>query len=128
MYYTGLLIALLCFLIIGVFHPIVIHTEYRWGVRPWWVFLVVGLACVVSALFVADAVASSVLGILGATCLWTIKELFEQRDRVRKGWFKMNPKRRHEYGPPADAGSEGQGDTACTDKGFDDEHSANPNW
>ena len=40
---------------------------------------------------------SAILGVLGATCLWTIGEIFEQRKRVKKGWFPMNPKRAKEY-------------------------------
>ena len=97
LHFTGIVIAISCFLIIGLFHPIVIKTEYYTGTRDWWVFLLVGLACVVAALFIGNAVVSSVLGIFGASCLWSIKELFEQRDRVKKGWFPMNPKRRSEY-------------------------------
>ncbi len=41
---TGLCVGLCTFLVIGLFHPIVIKAEYHWGVRSWWVFLVVGLA------------------------------------------------------------------------------------
>jgi hypothetical protein len=94
---TGIIIAICSFLIIGVFHPIVIKTEYYTGTRYWWVFLVAGILLLTLALFVSDAILSSALGVLGATCLWTIKELFEQRDRVRKGWFPKNPKREKEY-------------------------------
>ena len=28
------------------------------------------------------------------SCFWSIKELFEQRDRVKKGWFPENPNRK----------------------------------
>jgi hypothetical protein len=28
---------------------------------------------------------------------WSIKEVREQHERVRKGWFPMNPKRENEY-------------------------------
>ena len=28
---------------------------------------------------------------------WSIGEVFKQRERVRKGWFPMNPKRKNEY-------------------------------
>ena len=35
MYFTGLIIAVSTFLIIGLFHPLVIKTEYYWGTRPW---------------------------------------------------------------------------------------------
>jgi hypothetical protein len=27
------------------------------------------------------------------SCFWSILELFEQRERVRKGWFPKKPKR-----------------------------------
>lgn len=95
---TGIIIAICSFLIIGIFHPIVIKTEYYTGTKYWWIFLVSGIMMLILALFIADAITSSVLGVLGATLLWTIKELFEQRDRVKKGWFPMNPKRKHDYG------------------------------
>jgi hypothetical protein len=36
----------------------------------------------------------TLLGVLGCSSFWTIKELFEQRERVAKGWFPANPKRR----------------------------------
>ena len=44
MYFTGIIIAASTFLAIGVWHPIVIKTEYYWGTRPWIVYLIVGLA------------------------------------------------------------------------------------
>jgi len=33
------------------------------------------------------------LGVLGCTFLWSIQELYEQEERVRKGWFPENPNR-----------------------------------
>lgn len=90
MYYEGIIIAVGTFLIIGIFHPIVIKTEYYFGTRPWWLFLVGGIASVAAALFVADVMVSAFLGVLGASFLWSIGELFEQKKRVEKGWF---PKR-----------------------------------
>ena len=46
---------------------------------------------------------SSGLGVFSFSSFWTIKELFEQRERVLKGWFPMNPQRKHEYeAPPTD--------------------------
>ena len=96
-YFTGIIIAISCFLIIGLFHPIVIKTEYHVGTGCWWVFLLIGIACVIAALFVESPVISSILGIIGASALWSIKELFEQRERVKKGWFPMNPKHKDNY-------------------------------
>ncbi|MBQ7869558.1 MAG: DUF4491 family protein [Prevotella sp.] len=97
MYFTGIIIAVSTFLIIGIFHPIVIKTEYHTGTRFWWLFLIAGIVSVAAALFVENVIVSSILGVLGASCLWSIGELFEQKERVRKGWFPMNPKREHEY-------------------------------
>lgn len=97
MYFTGLIIAVMAFFIIGVFHPIVIKTEYYTGTRLWWLFLLLGLTCLAAALLVESVVGSAALGIIGASLLWSIGELFEQKERVRKGWFPMNPKRRQDY-------------------------------
>lgn len=91
MHYEGLLIGICTFLIIGIFHPIVIKTEYYTGTRFWWVFLLVGIAGIVASLFVGDTFWASLLGVFAFSSLWTIKELFEQKERVRKGWF---PKRK----------------------------------
>ena len=100
-HYTGVLIAVCTFLIIGIFHPVVIKMEYHTGTKYWWVLLLLGVAAVAAALLVAHVVASSLLGVLGASLLWSIGELKEQRERVRKGWFPMNPKRKGEYGDKA---------------------------
>ena len=95
LYFEGALLGLATFLIIGLFHPIAIKTEYYSGTRFWWVFLVAGLGFVAAALFVAAIVVSALLGIVGFSCLWSILELFEQKERVRKGWFPKNPKRKY---------------------------------
>lgn len=101
LFYQGALLGLCTFLIIGLFHPVVIKAEYYFGTRPWWAFLTVGIGCAVGALFIASVFWSALLAIIGFSCLWSILELFEQRQRVIKGWFPMNPHRRHEY--PEDA-------------------------
>lgn len=97
MHFTGLLIAVCTFAIIGFFHPIVIKTEYHFGTRPWWLFLVLGLMCVAGSLLIEHTVVSAIVGVVGASLLWSIGELHEQRRRVERGWFPMNPKRRKEY-------------------------------
>ena len=97
LHFKGMLIAISTFLIIGIFHPVVIWVEYHFGTRPWCIFLVAGIASIGAAFFIADVMLSAILGVLGATCLWTIGEIFEQRKRVKKGWFPMNPKRAKEY-------------------------------
>lgn len=93
----GLGIGIATFLIIGFFHPIVIKTEYYFGTRPWWIFLFVGIGAVVGSIVIANVFWSSLLGVFGFSSFWSIKELFEQRERVIRGWFPMNPKRRSQY-------------------------------
>ncbi len=93
----GLGIGVTTFLIIGFFHPIVIKTEYYFGTRPWWIFLFVGIGAVVCSIVIANVFWSSLLGVFGFSSFWSIKELFEQRERVIKGWFPKNPKRISQY-------------------------------
>ena len=94
MYFTGIIIAVCTFVTIGIWHPIVIKTEYHFGTRAWVVYLVIGLAAVAAALFIENTIVSAVVGVFGASALWGIGELFEQRKRVERGWFPKNPKRK----------------------------------
>ena len=95
LYFEGALLGLCTFLIIGLFHRIVIKGEYYFGTRCWWVFLFSGILFLAGALLVSDLFWSAILGITGFSCLWSILEIFEQRERVRKGWFPKNPKRKY---------------------------------
>ena len=97
MNFTGITIAIVTFFVIGVFHPIVIKSEYHFGTRCWWVFALAGIAFIVASLLVEDSMLSPVLGVVGCSCLWSILEIFEQKQRVEKGWFPMNLKRKGEY-------------------------------
>ena len=93
----GLTIGLSTFLTIGVFHPIVIKSEYYFGVRCWWWFLLVGIVCLTLSAVVCDVLWSTMLGVVGFSCFWSIKEIFEQEERVKKGWFPRNPKRKYRF-------------------------------
>ena len=93
MYFEGLIIAVVTFLIIGAFHPIVIKSEYYWGVKCWPVFALVGIILLGISLFVQNVLLAAIIGITGCSSLWSVLEIFEQRKRVRKGWFPRNPKR-----------------------------------
>lgn len=88
---TGLAIGVATFIIIGLFHPLVIKGEYYFGVRCWWVFLIMGIAAVAASVAVWDIFWSTLLAVWGASSLWSIGELFEQRKRVEKGWFPKRP-------------------------------------
>lgn len=97
MNFIGLIIAVVTFLVIGIFHPIVIKGEYYFGTKCWWWFLVAGILFIAGSLLVENQVLSTILGVIGCSCLWSILEIFEQRERVLKGWFPMNPKRKADY-------------------------------
>lgn len=91
LYFTGPLIGLATFLVIGLFHPVVIKAEYYYGTRLWWFFLLLGVGCIAGSLWVAATFWSALLAVVGFSSLWSILELFEQRKRVRKGWFPKGP-------------------------------------
>ncbi len=93
----GLFIGICTFLIIGLFHPVVVKVEYHWGTRFWWLFLLLGVIGVVASMFVESILCASLLGVFAFSCFWTIKELFDQEKRVRKGWFPKNPKRTYKF-------------------------------
>ncbi len=97
MHFLGLLIGLATFLTIGIFHPIVIKAEYYFGKRCWWAFLLCGLLFIAASLFISSTPLSIICGVIAFSALWGIHELFQQHNRVKKGWFPMNPKRAHEY-------------------------------
>lgn len=90
----GIIIAVITFVVIGLFHPIVIKAEYYFGVKCWWAFALAGIVFLALSLIVDNVIASSVLGVIGCSSFWSILEIFEQRERVRKGWFPKNPKRK----------------------------------
>ena len=94
MNWNGILIGVASFLIIGMFHPVVIKGEYYFSKRIWPIFLVLGLVFLGISLLVENALGASLLGVLGCSCLWSIGELKEQEDRVKKGWFPRNEKRK----------------------------------
>ena len=93
-HFYGLIIGAATFMIIGLFHPLVIKGEYYFGVKIWWVFLLLGLLGIAGSLIVANEVISILLGVFAFSSLWGIGEVFEQRKRVQKGWFPANPKRK----------------------------------
>jgi len=94
---SGLVIGICTFLIIGIFHPIVVKAEYYWGTKCWWIFLLLGIVGVIASLYTENILIASLLGVFAFSSFWTIKEVFEQEDRVKKGWFPKNPKRTYKF-------------------------------
>jgi hypothetical protein len=93
MNYDGIIIGLASFLIIGLFHPVVIKAEYYVGKKIWPAFLVAGIIFVAVSLFIDNHIISAVVGLTGFASLWSIHEVIKQEERVDKGWFPANPKK-----------------------------------
>ncbi len=90
----GLIIGIATFLIIGIFHPVVIKAEYYWGTRCWWIFLFLGIVGVIVSVIITNILISALCGVFAFSSFWSIKELFEQEKRVKKGWFPENSKKK----------------------------------
>jgi hypothetical protein len=91
---AGILVGLATFIIIGIFHPLVIKGYYHFGLKCRWWFLAGGIVLIAAALAVTNIIASALMGVAAFSCFWSIKEVKEQAERVRKGWFPANPKRK----------------------------------
>ena len=91
MNFTGIIIGLATFLIIGKFHPIVIKAEYYLGTRCWWMFLLAGVAFGAVSMLIDNVIISTIMGVTSFSSFWSILELKEQKERVRKGWFPEGP-------------------------------------
>ena len=92
MQFYGILLGLASFLRIGLFHPIVIKCEYLFSYRCWPVFLIIGLILLGVSTVISNLILSSIIGVIGFSCMWSIVELFQQHKRVERGWFPANPK------------------------------------
>lgn len=93
MNFQGVIIGIAAFVIIGIFHPIVIKSEYYIGKKIWPLFLIVGIILIGASLFIDNVIISAILGVTGFSSLWSINEIIEQETRVKKGWFPYNPKK-----------------------------------
>lgn len=92
--FLGIIIGVATFLIIGLFHPLVIKAEFYMGVKSWWLFLLLGILSAIASLLVVNLTISILLGVVAFSSFWSIGEVFQQKKRVEKGWFPANPKRK----------------------------------
>lgn len=92
--FQGIIIGVATFLIIGLFHPLVIKAEYYIGIKSWWLFLLLGIVSTIASLFVGNLLLSILLGVVAFSSFWSIGEVFEQKKRVEKGWFPANPNKK----------------------------------
>lgn len=91
MNFIGIIVGLATFLIIGLFHPLVIKAEYYLGSKCWWMFLLAGILFGAMSVMIDNLIASTILGVTAFSSFWSIHELMQQKQRVRKGWFPEGP-------------------------------------
>ena len=75
LHWEGILIGICTFLIIGLFHPIVVKAEYYWGTRCWWIFLLLGIAGLIGSVLVSQILLSTLLGVFSFSSFWTIEDI-----------------------------------------------------
>ncbi len=93
--FEGILIGLCTFLIIGLFHPLVIKGEYYLGKKACrMIFVIIGVATLLGSLLWSNTIGSILLGVTSFSAFWGIGEVNEQEQRVARGWFPANPKRK----------------------------------
>ena len=93
----GILIGLSTFLIIGIFHPLVIKGEYYFGQKVNFFFATLGIIMIILAACSDSLFASAILSVVAFSSFWSIGEVREQKKRVERGWFPENPNRKHHY-------------------------------
>jgi hypothetical protein len=91
---AGFIVGAATFAIIAISRYLCIKTEYYFTKKFWIGFLIIGLLSLAGSLWVRNLLLSTILGINGFTFLWGIGEILEQEERVNKGWFPRNPKRK----------------------------------
>ena len=91
MNFIGIIVGLATFLIIGLFHPLVIKAEYYLGSKCWRMFLLAGILFGALSVMIDNLIASTILGVTAFSSFWSIHELMQQKERVRKGWFPEGP-------------------------------------
>ena len=70
LHFEGIVIGICTFLIIGLFHPIVVKAEYYWGTRCWWWFLLLGIAGIIGSVLIGDILISTLLGVFSFSSFW----------------------------------------------------------
>ena len=93
MNFQPVVLGVVTFIIIGLFHPLIIKAEYYFSYKIWPIFGAVGLVLLAITFFL-DGFWAYVLAVAGITCLWSVIEFFHQKKRVEKGWFPKNPNRK----------------------------------
>ena len=92
MNFQGIILGAISFIIIGVWHPIVVKGEYYIGKNKCAiVFSIIGVTCCIASFLMHNDILSTAFALFGFSGFWGIKEVYEQAVCVEKGWF---PKRK----------------------------------
>ena len=91
---TGLILGLFMLFCIGFGFLWVIKLEYYFGAGIWKAVLLVGILICLASLLMPYFTTSALLGIFGGSVVWGATELPGQAERVQRGIFPANPKRR----------------------------------
>ena len=70
----GIVTAVICFVCIGIFHPIVIKAEYYLSARCWPLFLLAGIVFLAASLMIGNLYLAGAGGPPGSTCPWSTRE------------------------------------------------------
>ncbi|GMO11230.1 MAG: hypothetical protein Ta2A_19370 [Treponemataceae bacterium] len=68
MHIHGIIIGIIAFLTIGIFHPVVIYGEYHFGTKIWPYFLIIGIILCVLSLLMDNIIISATMGITAFCC------------------------------------------------------------
>jgi hypothetical protein len=91
---TGVGMGLFMLFAIGFGFFWVIKLEYYLEARIWKAVLAVGLLICLLSLFMPTFISSALLSIFGGSVVWGATELPGQEERVRRGLFPANSRRR----------------------------------
>ena len=93
----GIIVGIITFFLIGLFHPIVIKGEYYLGRKMIIVVCLGGIVAAFISILGDNLIRSIIWGVISCCCFWGIHEILEQEKRVLKGWFPENPRRKAHY-------------------------------
>ena len=101
MNFAGVIVGIVTIISIAIYHPLVILFEYHFGLKARWIFAIIGVLGIGSAVLVHYFVNNTFWRETGETALmvfsfasfWSVVEVGFQRKRVLKGRFPKNPKR-----------------------------------
>ncbi|TAJ14421.1 DUF4491 family protein [Marinilabiliaceae bacterium JC017] len=91
---SGIILGLSTILSIWLGRWACIKGEYLFTKKIWILFLIIGIIMAGLALFTSSIIFSAIFSIIAFVFWWGIPEVIEQEQRVNKGWFTSNPKRK----------------------------------